>query len=399
MTKRELPLPQSLKLKEYAESVDCLQLLRYVPSKRMVILAKWQQQMVIVKLFFGYKARLALHREVKGAQRLKQAGITTPNLLYSGRLPHSITYLAIFTYIGSATDVAEIWQQATLLQKQQVLTSLLKTLASHHRQGIIQQDLHFKNFLQQGEQIYTLDTATIAKHRVLSKKTCLRHIALLFAQLNPSDDAHCLPLLRVYFEARGWQALFDQANFKKYLRHLRIQRQRRYLTKIFRNCSEVFAEKTWARRILVKQAYRQQLWPLLHQQELFDMNTTILKAGRTCTVARIQVNGKDLLVKRYNIKGFWHGLARALQASRASHCWYNAHLLQFNGIATPEPIAILEERWGWLRRRAYFVTEYVVGELASHYCDKASIAEQALALKRILAVLHLYKACVFIMAI
>jgi tRNA A-37 threonylcarbamoyl transferase component Bud32 len=42
--------------------------------------------------------------------------------------------------------------------------------------------------------------------------------------------------------------------------------------------------------------------------------------------------------------------------------WQNAHRLVFLGIRTPPPIAVIEDRWGIFRRRAYFFMAYLPGE-------------------------------------
>lgn len=89
----------------------------------------------------------------------------------------------------------------------------------------------------------------------------------------------------------------------------------------------------------------------------------ILKEDKTftTTVALIHIDGKPLVIKRYNIKGFFHALKRAIQPSRAARCWYHAHLLRSLDINTPRPIAMIEKRFGPLRRQAYFITEYIDG--------------------------------------
>jgi tRNA A-37 threonylcarbamoyl transferase component Bud32 len=84
-----------------------------------------------------------------------------------------------------------------------------------------------------------------------------------------------------------------------------------------------------------------------------------LKSGNTCTVSLTEVSGQKVVVKRYNIKNFWHGLNRAWRPSRAAKAWSNAFRLNIDGIATAAPVALLERRWGMLRREAYFLAEYV----------------------------------------
>jgi tRNA A-37 threonylcarbamoyl transferase component Bud32 len=50
-----------------------------------------------------------------------------------------------------------------------------------------------------------------------------------------------------------------------------------------------------------------------------------------------------------------------LRQTRASVSWSNAHLLQMLGIPTATPLALIERRWGLLRREGYFFAEYVDG--------------------------------------
>jgi len=81
----------------------------------------------------------------------------------------------------------------------------------------------------------------------------------------------------------------------------------------------------------------------------------------TTTVAKVRANDKLFVIKRYNIKGFNHGIKRSFQPTRAARCWHYAHILKKLNIKTPEPVAMIEKRFGPLRREAYFITEYIEG--------------------------------------
>jgi hypothetical protein len=86
----------------------------------------------------------------------------------------------------------------------------------------------------------------------------------------------------------------------------------------------------------------------------------LLKDGNSSTVAVIKIDKKNYVVKRYNIKGFWHGVSRAFRPSRAYNSWRNALLLEMLGIATAHPYLFLEQRRLWLfRGRAYYLCEYI----------------------------------------
>jgi tRNA A-37 threonylcarbamoyl transferase component Bud32 len=77
---------------------------------------------------------------------------------------------------------------------------------------------------------------------------------------------------------------------------------------------------------------------------------------------RVELAGRPLLVKRYNIKGFRHWLRRFWRPSRAWHSWREGNRLMFLGIPTPKPLAVSEQRTLWLRGRACLVVEYLEGE-------------------------------------
>jgi tRNA A-37 threonylcarbamoyl transferase component Bud32 len=104
-----------------------------------------------------------------------------------------------------------------------------------------------------------------------------------------------------------------------------------------------------------------------------------------------------LVVKRYNIKGKWHGIRKAVQKTRAAISWRNAQLLQFYGIDTPAPIAMIEGRFGSRQRVSYFLSAYVAGTSCRDYFansalsadDKRRIAKQAAELLAMLARLRI----------
>ncbi len=104
------------------------------------------------------------------------------------------------------------------------------------------------------------------------------------------------------------------------------------------------------------------------------------KDGGAATVARLPWQGQDLVLKRYNIKGFGHWLTRFWRPSRAWHSWREGHRLLFLGIPTPEPLAVRERRFLGLRGRAYLVTPFVDGpnllERFAPYVDSAPPAAE-----------------------
>jgi len=89
------------------------------------------------------------------------------------------------------------------------------------------------------------------------------------------------------------------------------------------------------------------------------------QSGEPTTVAIVEVDDRRLVLKRYNVKGFWHGLKRLLQRNRAWRSWKNSLYLEKLGIATPRAVAVVMKQGGAIRREAYFLAEHVAG-LSGH---------------------------------
>ena len=87
----------------------------------------------------------------------------------------------------------------------------------------------------------------------------------------------------------------------------------------------------------------------------------VLKSDRASFVSRVLWNGHDVVVKRYNHRGLWHSLRHTIKGSRAKRNWLSAQQLLSRKIATPEPLAYLEEYRGLLLWRSYFVARFVAG--------------------------------------
>lgn len=86
-----------------------------------------------------------------------------------------------------------------------------------------------------------------------------------------------------------------------------------------------------------------------------------LKNGNTCTVWPVEVAGLRLVVKRYNVKGWWHGLKLRTRRGRALQSWENAHRLLRHGISTPRPVAVVKTTAIGRPPKAYLLTERVMG--------------------------------------
>jgi serine/threonine protein kinase len=102
----------------------------------------------------------------------------------------------------------------------------------------------------------------------------------------------------------------------------------------------------------------------------------ILKDGNTCYVSHLHWNGQDVVVKRYNHKGLVHSLRHCIKGSRARRGWLHGHRFRMLKIATPKPLAYIEQYKGKLIWQSYLVTEYVKGQKLYDFLQDDKINSQ-----------------------
>jgi hypothetical protein len=88
--------------------------------------------------------------------------------------------------------------------------------------------------------------------------------------------------------------------------------------------------------------------------------------GVRCTV-RLTWNDQPYVLKHYVEPTRRHALKQLVQSSRARRTWDFSHRIADLGIATPRPVACVENRWGQLRRDSYLMYPYVEGRTLRSY--------------------------------
>jgi tRNA A-37 threonylcarbamoyl transferase component Bud32 len=144
-----------------------------------------------------------------------------------------------------------------------------------------------------------------------------------------------------------------------------------------RDCSQFAVRRTFGRfsAVVRSETESEAMAALLDAPDAAIARGRLLKEGNTCTVARVEVDGRALVVKRYNLKSPGHALSRCWRPSRAWHAWLAGHRLAFHGIATPAPLALIEERLGPLRRRAFLITEFCPGNDLLRYLSHQHVPD------------------------
>ena len=361
-----------------AALLRCHETVRAIPGRRLVCRGEWQGQDVYIKLYFdGVKYWQA---ECRGLQALAKNNITAPTVLYSGTADNGALHVIVLGAIQPAVTLnAALSQAGGEAARMALLQGAVECIAGHHRAGLEQRDIHLNNFLLSGEQLYTLDGGGIHDAGVpdLPVQPSCDNLALFYAELYPDDDALIEKLLPVYLQRRAWDSeVLPRAMFYQRVQFFRDRRLRRFLKKVFRDSSAFECEHSWrSYRVYDRSMASAEMLEFLADPDasLQHPGTRYLKQGNTCTLWTTPVDGRELVVKRYNIKGLSHKVGRALRRTRAAVSWMNAHRLWMYGIPTARPVALLEERFGPLRGRAWYISEFVAGDDASSLCGQATL--------------------------
>lgn len=358
------PLPSEVQIEE-GQPLTFRSVLREIPGQRIVHAGELQGQPVICKSYLGTGGRARRHwrREDRGLRALAVAGIHTPELLYSGFHGASGAYLVVTGKLPEAVSLLELSAtQGEAANTPECLLGLVELVARMHQQGVLQTDIHLANFLLAGGELYAVDGDGIRVFGAsVSRAAASRNLVLLLAQFPFWIHQHLERLISTYLKTRNWPET-ERASLLRRLPKARAWRDRMATQKLYRDCTEIRVERSPTRFLAVKRAWQgEQFRHLLANPDQWveQRREQVLKNGNSATVIRCSVDNRPLVIKRYNLKHLGHRLLRSCQRSRGSSSWANAHRLLRWGIATPQPVALIEERCGPLRGRAFFVSEYV----------------------------------------
>jgi tRNA A-37 threonylcarbamoyl transferase component Bud32 len=345
----------------------CTAVLRAIPGRRKVYNALWENKGVIVKVFtHRISARRHLRREWLGLKRLASHGLSAPEPLFYGRTKDN-KWAIVTEKIAKSSTILDIFLKTTDPNKKlNLLITICKEIAEQHTKGILQKDLHLGNFLLRDNKIFSLDVGQMQFLRCeADRKSSISQLAMLAFYLPKSNTRLIKKLCEEYFKARGWYyRKTDQTFFQKQLNKHRTRMVRKGLKKSMRTSKRHFRIKTNGYFAIFDKVFCQQNEPLDFIEKLDKImdEGQIMKHGNTCYVSHLRWNGKDVVVKRYNHKGLIHSLRHTIKKSRARRGWLHGHRLEMLDIATPKPLAFIEQFKEKLIWKSYLITEYVEGQ-------------------------------------
>ncbi len=333
------------------EILLCVQVLQSSPGEHVVMRAQWQGRLVLVKLMLNtVSGRRRMRRELTGYRILKAAEITTPDLLFASRSGDE-GHVLVFKFPEQAQCLGKLWHNRPD-RRLDIAASSSSLIAQLHRKGCSYTKPHLDNFLLAGNQLYVIDFRSVKQHlNTEYGKWQRKNLALFLVQFPPLWRKTLLGFLAESYA----EAAADRKLEKTVARAWR-RRKSRHLKRCFRECSEFSTHKSWCLRAVWKRAHHSaDLASFLQNPDTWVERGEVLRDGNLSTVVRTQMGeGQSVVIKRNNIWNMRHW-RHCLGVTKGHINWRNAHLLKISGIATPEPIAFAEKRWGPFRLHGYYV--------------------------------------------
>ena len=358
------------------------QCLRSMPGRRAVYEGSYEGRSVIIKVFLSrLQGWRHFQREHKGFDLLKRHGISTAEVMAHGRDSDG-HWVLVLKKIENSVDVDSISKDLNNDEnRKDFLSKTLSLLAQMHMVGVLQRDLHTGNFLWDRSTVYALDPAQMQFcSNPTDQRKSFQQLALLMTAFSSYSHDDKKKLIAVYFQKRGWK--LDNLSLDQ-IETLSLKARRRQIERVLRKslrtCTDFVRQKTGAwcgvfdRHVFGGQDLPEFMAGLDDAMGAGD----ILKRGNTCFVSRIQVAGKDIVVKRYNYKGLWHSLRHTLKGSRAKKCWLFGHRLRWLSVPVAEPLAYIELRHCGIIRQSYILNKYIDGQNVLDYINHPRLDEEA----------------------
>lgn len=335
--------------------------LRFLPGKRLVGKALWQNRAVLLKLMTAdAQGHRLLAKELTGHQLMQAAQLRLPAIEFQSEDIHGLLAIA-YQWLADARPLNE-----ADLQSPDLCQQLIQLLADLHQAGLIHDDLHVDNLLLADNKLYLVDYAAVKKlsDAPLAEADSLNNLALLIVQFTDAGQQLLKSYFADYSTLRNWPVSEKlSTSLEAAVRQAWQKRQRAYLKKCFRDCTMT----AYQCNASYEYAFRRTFFNQVGTEFIDKLDTLIdagevLKDGNSATVAKVIVGDRTLVIKRYNLKSFGHFLKRCWRPSRAANAWRFGRLLELIGLPTPSVLGFVEKRLGLLRKQAYLVTEWTPAE-------------------------------------
>ena len=263
--------------------------------------------------------------------------------------------------------------RSSTARKRRFIESFGEVVGKMHAAGIFHGDLRSHNILVRQQntswEFFLIDNERTKKFRWLPFRLRLKNLVQINMYREGITNADRIRFFNKYWAERGKSKKAARALIEEVLEGTRWRLSSNYertkrMKKCLRTGKKYLRIRTGNHIAVFDRAFCGNGGPVrfIERIDALMHEGQILKGGNTSCVSRLTWDGKDVVVKRYNHRGLIHSLRHTIKRSRARRNWLYAHRLGVLDVATPRPLAYIEQHRGMLLWKSYIVTEYVEGQ-------------------------------------
>jgi len=319
--------------------------IREVPQKKTIYDGSLNKSNAIIKIFINKQDFL---KELKGVLLLMSASVKTPRILFQGKQKEN--WIIAYEKIENAQTVFEFLNsEKNEIKKNKVIANVILINEDMAQKNLIQKDNYLKNYLiNKNGVIYVIDGEQIKKINYFNYLIKWKYLALLISKLDINQFNFTVEKFN-YKNNIFFQYFYYFLKYKEIIK---------FKKKCLRNSTDFETYFMDNQKIIKKREsfFNESILKTIDKQN-------IIKDGNTCTVFQY----KDFVIKRYNIKNFWHFLRLQFTKSRAINSWQVSNIFNLLGIATAEPVCVIQKRKAFFVTESFFVTRLINGENITEY--------------------------------
>jgi len=319
--------------------------IREVPQKKTIYDGSLNKSNAIIKIFINKQDFL---KELKGVLLLMSASVKTPRILFQGKQKEN--WIIAYEKIENAQTVFEFLNsEKNEIKKNKVIANVILINEDMAQKNLIQKDNYLKNYLiNKNGVIYVIDGEQIKKINYFNYLIKWKYLALLISKLDINQFNFTVEKFN-YKNNIFFQYFYYFLKYKEIIK---------FKKKCLRNSTDFETYFMDNQKIIKKREsfFNESILKAIDKQN-------IIKDGNTCTVFQY----KDFVIKRYNIKNFWHFLRLQFTKSRAINSWQASNIFNLLGIATAEPVCVIQKRKAFFVTESFFVTRLINGENITEY--------------------------------
>ena len=319
--------------------------IREVPQKKTIYDGSLNKSNAIIKIFINKQDFL---KELKGVLLLMSASVKTPRILFQGKQKEN--WIIAYEKIENAQSVFEFLNsEKNEIKKNKVIANVILINKDMAQKNLIQKDNYLKNYLiNKNGVIYVIDGEQIKKINYFNYLIKWKYLALLISKLDINQFNFIVKKFN-YKNNIFFQYFYHFSKYKEIIK---------FKKKCLRNSTDFETYFMDNQKIIKKREsfFNESILKTIDKQN-------IIKDGNTCTVFQY----KDFVIKRYNIKNFWHFLRLQFTKSRAINSWQASNIFNLLGIATAEPVCVIQKRKAFFVTESFFVTRLINGENITEY--------------------------------